>query len=439
MGKHLTLDDRICIAASLDKGESFKSIALSLGKDCTTISKEVRNHLIFKKTGAQGRAFNACRLRYNCDRHHLCRSCIRSGRRIYCWSCQYCNKNCPDFLEEKCSALAKPPYVCNGCKNLKTCSLEKCFYQARYADDEYRKTLSDSRQGLSLSEREIRRLDSIISPLIMKGQSPHHICVSNRDSIMVSESTIYRLFSYNAFTARNIDLPRKVRYSARKARKHSKVDPACRNGRTYQDYLNFMAEHPDLPVVEMDSVEGCKGGKVLLTLHFVKAEFMAAFLRDANDSQSVLDIFDRLYLELRPDIFQEVFPVILTDNGSEFSNPSAIEFDRQGNRRTHIFYCEPSAPEQKGSAERNHELLRYCIPKGTSLDDFTQEMISHMMDNVNSLTRRSLGDKCPYDALSFLHGPQLPALLGCRRIPANDVQLTPAVFEKFRNKEVHAQ
>ena len=142
---------------------------------------------------------------------------------------------------------------------------------------------------------------------------------------MVSESTLYRLVVYNVFTARNIDLPRKVRYSRRRKRKDFKVDKACRIGRTYNDYITYCSQHPDLPVTQMDSVEGKKGGKVLLTIHFVKAELMLAFLRDSNDSQSVLDIFDRLYLELRPDIFMSIIPLVLTDNGSEFSNPKAIE------------------------------------------------------------------------------------------------------------------
>lgn len=434
MGKHLNLDERSIIASMLDRHESFKSIGTSLNKDCTTISKEVRNHRVFKQIGSPGRPYNACRLRFGCDKRHLCRDCCRPGNKVYCWSCQLCNKHCPDFVPEKCPDLDRSPYVCNGCSKLKSCSLEKCFYQPGAAHREYLDILSEARQGLSLSEQEIRHLDSIISPLIMKGQSLHHIFVANRDSLMVSESTLYRLISYNVFTARNIDLPRKVRYASRKVKKHVKVDTSCRKGRSFQDYLSYMALNPDLPVVQMDSVEGCKGGKVLLTLHFVKAGFMAAFLRDANDSRSVIDIFERLYLSLHPDLFRKVFPVLLTDNGSEFSNPAAIEFDRQGSRRTHVFYCDPSAPEQKGSAERNHELIRYCIPKGTSLDGYTQEMIGHMMDNINSLTRKSLGDKCPFDALSFLHGPQLPVLLGCKKIPANDVFLTPAVFDGFLRK-----
>lgn len=95
---------------------------------------------------------------------------------------------------------------------------------------------------------------------------------------------------------------------------------------------------------------------------------MIAFLRDANDSQSVLAVFDRLYLELHPDIFMSIMPLVLTDNGSEFSNPRDIEFDRLGNPRTRIFYCVPSSTGQKGAAEKNHEFIRYVLPKGTSFD-----------------------------------------------------------------------
>ena len=45
--KHLTFDERQTIKNMLDKRESFKSIARELGRDCTTISKEIKNHIIF--------------------------------------------------------------------------------------------------------------------------------------------------------------------------------------------------------------------------------------------------------------------------------------------------------------------------------------------------------------------------------------------------------
>lgn len=252
---------------------------------------------------------------------------------------------------------------------------------------------------------------------------------------MVSESTLYRLVDYNLFEARNIDMPRKVRYAKRRKKKEYKVDKSCRTGCTYQDFIDFCKRHPSLPITQMDSVIGKTGGKVLLTLHFVKAECMLDFLRDSNNSQSVIDIFDRLYLELMPECFMTLIPVLLGDNGSEFSNPKAIEFDRQENRRTFVFYCDPSAPYQKGSAERNHEFIRMFIPKGPPFDDYSQEDISLMMDHINSYARPSLGNKSPYEMMEFLYGSKILKLLVCRLITPDDVTLDKSIFKKEDSRD----
>ena len=428
--KHLILDDRNKIQLMLDNKESFAAIATALGKDPTTISKEIRNHLQYRRVGGIHLSYNSCSKRYTCQKSHICVECHASRKYTLCRRCSLCNSLCRDFEPEICRLLLKPPYVCNGCGTRSVCSLEKRFYSADFAHKEYREVLSESRTGISYSEDEIRYLDEFISPLIRKKQSPHHICVTNADSIMVSERTIYRLIDARIISAMNIDLPRKVRYSARKVQRHLKVDKSCRIGRTYEDFKGYLKKHPDLPVTQLDSVEGKKGGKVLLTIHFVKAELMLAFIRDHNDSQSVIDIFERLYFELRPDRFCELFKICLADNGTEFSNPRAIEYDRQGNLRTHVFYCDPSAPYQKGSAERNHEFIRCFLPKGTDLDSYSQEDISLMMDHINSYSRESLGNKCPYDMFAFLYGHEILDLLGCHKIPPQDVTLNQSIFHK---------
>jgi Transposase and inactivated derivatives, IS30 family len=298
------------------------------------------------------------------------------------------------------------------------------------ANKEYRDILSEVRTGLSLSEKEVRYLDDFISPLVRQKQSPHHICVNNKDSIMVSERTIYRLIDSCAFSARNIDLPRKVRFKARKKTIYMKIDRKCRVGRNFECFTNYLKKYPDTPITQLDSVEGQKGGKVLLTIHFVKAEFMLAFLRDYNDSKSVIDIFEYLYDKLKPKHFLNIFRICLTDNGSEFSNPNAIEFDKQGNRRTRMFYCNPSAPYQKGSAERNHEFIRYFIPKGCDMSIYSQADISLMMNHINSYTRGSLGDKCPFEMFEFLYGKDVLDLLECHKIPPLDVTLNKSIFRK---------
>ena len=407
MSKHLTLSERKDIEILLKEGKSFKEVGRYLGKDCTTVSKEVRYHLVERKSGAWGQAYNACALRFGCKKSLLCNN--QSCETKKCSSCRVCNNYCSSFTEEKCGKLNKPPYVCNGCERLRKCTLRKKFYIAKDAQDEYEYVRSESRTGIAISEGELIHLDQLITPLIKKGQSLHHICVNNADRIMHCEKTLYNYIDSGLLTACNIDLPRKVRYRPRKRTGLiHKVDRKCRIGRTYDDFHNFMEANNHPLVVEMDSVIGRIGGKALLTLHFVKAEFMLAFLRDANDSQSVIDIFDGLNELLGINEFKRLFPVLLGDNGSEFSNPRAIECDRTtGEIRTQVFYCDPCASFQKGSLEKNHTEIRKVLPQGTSFDNLTQKDINLMMDHVNSYSRPTLNDRTPYDTFKFLFGEEI--------------------------------
>jgi len=428
--RHLTQEERNIIEQRLIGRESFKSIARELGKDPTTIAKEVKNHIQFRKVGCYGKAFNDCRRRFGCPVIHLCGN-LRCHR--YCRFCKshMCSALCHEYQQEICSKLSKPPYVCNGCEKKLSCTLEKRVYSATHAQREYEAVRSESRQGLQITEDEVIRLDSIISSLLMKGQSLHHICINHADEIMLDERTLYNYVDKGIFTARNIDMPRVVRMGRRKKIKDRfKVDKKCRIGRTYQDFLKFMQEHPDIPVVEMDTLEGRIGGKVLLTIHFTVPQLMLAFIRDANTSQSVIDIFDWLYLELGQDTFRKLFPVLLCDNGSEFTNPSAIEYDSQGQLRTRIFYCEPQAPHQRGAAENNHALVRRIIPKGTSLDGFTQQDINLVMSHVNSYGRLNLGDKTPYWVFASLYGEEILRRMNAELIPPDKVTLHPSLLKK---------
>ena len=428
--KHLTLNDRIVIESMLNERATFHKIAKYLGKNPSSISREIRHHLLFLRIGGHYINYNACINRINCSKSMICSTCHSSRKFKLCKRCSMCNKFCKDFQKYDCPNLEKPPYVCNGCIQRALCTLEKRFYRAQEAHAEYTKVLSESRSGISLSEDELLHLDTVITPLIRQQQSPHHICITNKDTIMVSERTIYRLIDARLISAMNIDLPRKVRYSSRKKSVPMKVDKACRIGRDYECFENFMQNNPELPIVQLDSVEGKRGGKVLLTIHFVKAEMMLAFIRERNNSKSVIEIFNQLDFRLGRENFMKLFKICLTDNGSEFSNPKAMEFDDKGKLRTRIFYCNPNAPYQKGSAERNHEFIRQFIPKGIPLDDYTQSDISLMMDHINSYCRESLGNKSPYEMFSFLYGDELLDLLECHRIPPQDVTLNKSIFRK---------
>lgn len=426
--KHLVLEEGVTIKNMLDSSASFKAIARCLGRDCTTISKEVRSHLLFQKTGCFGRSFNDCANRRSCPVSSLCSD--PSCRFKKCSLCSKCHLYCQDYFKEFCPSLSRPPYVCNGCRSRNSCTLEKHVYSAKAAQLEYESVRSESRSGICISEAEALQLDDFISPLIRRGQSIHHICSNNPEEIMFSEKTIYNYVDAGIFSARNIDLPRKVSYKPRASSHDSfKVDKSCRVGRSYADFLSFLEGWPDCPVVQLDSVEGRKGGKVLLTIHFVKCEFMLAFLRDRNTAASVFDVIERLYWQLRPDRFQKLFPLLLTDNGSEFSNPAALEIDAEFDHRTRVFYCDPSAPYQKDAAENNHEFIHRILPKGTGFDNLTQDDVNLMMDHINSYSRANLGNHSPYEMFRLFYGQEILELLGAHFISPNDILLRPELLK----------
>ena len=433
--RHLTAEERKVIEDSLNHKMSYASIAQALGKDPTTISKEVKSHVVVRRDGVFGKNYNNCKHQFFCKRSALCDLCTSPQKHVLCRNCTMCNQHCPDFEPVTCSRRKKTAHVCNGCGFARECNFEKKFYKAAKAQQEYRTLLSESRSGIGFTEDELKSLDDKVSTLIRQGHSPHNVSVNNRDTLMVSKNTIYRLIDAGLITAKNLDLPRKVRYKARKRKKSVfKVDRSCRVGRDYACFQRFMDENPDTPVIQLDSVEGKKGGKVLLTIHFVNCEMMLAFLRDRNDAKSVEDVFDFLYQSLGHERFSNIFKLCLADNGSEFSNPAHIEFAPNGIQRTKVFFCNPQAPYQKGSAERNHEFIRCFIPKGTDMGLYTQEDITLMMNHINSYSRVSLGNKCPYDVFRFLYGSDLLELLGCTTIPAQQVTLNKSVFRKGEAK-----
>ena len=417
MSKHLSLDERLDIEKYLNQNKSFKEIGMLVNKNCTTISREIRNHYVTKNTGGIGRRFNNCIYRATCpNRGKACKL-----------------HNCVEFKEEKCHLLNKPPYVCNGCEKKHLCTLTKHLYDAIYSHKEYIDTLSETREGILIDQSEIDYLNEILSPLVKKqNQSIHHAVINNKNKIMFSEKTIYKLIDLGLLEIKNIDLPKKVRFRQRnKKTTVYKVDKNCLEGRRYEDFLDYMEKHPDTPVVEMDTVEGKKGGKVLLTLHFVNCSLMLAFLREHNDAQSVIDIFNSLQKILGLDKFKELFVIILTDNGSEFSNPKEIEFDMEtGNQRTQIFYCHPSSPHEKGSCEVNHELIRRILPKGTSFDNLSQEDINLMMSHINSYKRKKLNDKSPFEIFSTFYGKNTLNKLGINKINPNEVNLSEQLLKK---------
>lgn len=426
--KHLTQDDRIYIEKSLDLNMPFREIAKYLSKDPTTISKEVRLHRIVKSRNPFNQE-NNCTRRIKCSLKNVCGK-DECGQRL-CRGCPICNEKCAEFEAIRCSITAKAPYVCNGCTKKSNCRMEKHYYKASRAHADYEKLRSSSREGINLTEAEIAHIDEFVSPLIQKGQSIAHIYAGHKDHIPFTSKTLYNYVNHGILSARNLDLPRKVKYKPRKIRKETpKRDRKSLVGREYSDFTALMQECPDTAVVEMDTVEGTKGGKAILTLFFRSSKFMLAFLTKDKTMKSVLEVFEYLESELGTDLFRNTFPLILTDNGSEFLDPLLLENGKGNVRRTSIFYCEPYASYQKGMLEKNHEYIRYILPKGSSFDSLVQEDISLMLSHINSTARTSINCRTPLELASLLVDDRVIRAAGIQRIEHDDVCLRPRLFKK---------
>ena len=185
-----------------------------------------------------------------------------------------------------------------------------------------------------------------------------------------------------------------------------------------------MEAHPEVGVVEMDTVEGTRSGPVLLTMLFRNCNFMMIFLLEHSTPECVCQVFNSLEEKLH------AFPVILTDNGSEFKNPVLLEKNLAGSPRTKLFYCDPMSSWQKGRLEKNHEFIRYIIPKGRSFDSLTHGDVTAMMNHVNSTARASLNGRTPFELASLLLPKSLLRFLGAKRIPHDDVLLKPKLLKR---------
>ena len=384
--KHLTLSDRNDIQLGLERGETFKAIGQSILKDPTTVSKEVkRNRQVREST---------------CD-------------------------NLP------CPLLDKAPFVCNDCpKRRQNCGYKKIFYLAKQAQKQYEQTLVESREGTPLNSKTFWDMDKVISDGVKKGQHIYHILKTH--NLDVSSSTVYRHIRKGYLSIAPIDLARAVKFKERRKSKLPSIPKEAKKGRSYEDFQNYLALNQLDYWLEMDTVMGRMGGKVLLTFNLSFCNFIFARLLD---NKTALEVTKHLYkikntLHQADKDFFQLFPVILTDNGGEFARVDDIEMDVRGESK--LFFCDPNRSDQKGRIEKNHTLIRDILPKGTSFDNLTQEDINLVCSHVNSVKRAALNGKSAYELFAFTYGEEIPKLLGISKIPAEDVcQSSTLLQHKF--------
>ena len=437
--KHLSTSQRIHIEKGLNDGLSFAAIARKLDKHPSTIAKEVKKYRTLQprekdpKKPARCALFKECTLRFLCDKKDcvkMCKSCYDVKLQV-----SKCSYLCSEYREPQCASISKAPFVCNHCARQRTCNKEKAYYIAQNADQSSQELLVSCRQGINQAPADIAMLDTLISPLLAQGQSLAHIYAFHGHEIPCSRKTLYNYIDQGVFTAKNIDLRRKVRYKCKPRKTGTRVSLAAKEfriGRTYENFQKFIQENPDIPVVELDTVEGGRDNstQAFLTSFFRNCSLMLIFVLQEKSQDQVIKVFDYLTEKLGIKVFQELFPVILTDNGVEFQFPERLECDKNGEIRTKIFYCNPNSSWQKGRIEKNHEYIRYVIPKSQSLDHYKQRDACVLMNHINSEARDSLNGCTPFRLSKMLLNNRLHRLLCLQEIPGDQVHLKPSLLKK---------
>lgn len=427
----ITLSERTAIEAGIYGRLSFQEIAKRIGKNARYVSQEIqRNRTLVKGDHPRG---NDCLYAAECKRSALCGRVDCAKKCVYCGEVD-CRTVCTRYDNSPCSLLGKPPYVCNVCPRRRKCKADRAYYIAAQADAAAKRRCSEARRKPQLEREELKTLNELVTPLIKKGQPLTHIFAAHGDEIPVSQRTLYNYIDNGMLSVGNLDLRRKVGYRPRKKkREHSEgfLNQQFRKDRNYENFLAYMAQHPNVDVVEMDTVKGCREqGKRMLTLLFVKQNLMLILLMRDGKADTVVEQLDWLTGALGLETFRKLFPVILTDNGSEFKHTRESEYTTDGRRRTRIFYCDPQASWQKPHIEKNHEYIRYVLPKGKSFSSYTQEDMTLLMNHINSTRRSKLDCSTPYELANSPEFLMLKAALGLNAILADEINLTPKLLRK---------
>lgn len=392
--KHLKLSERIKIENALNNNMSFRSVSRDINKGVTTISREIVNRRYKEK----GNYFNG--------------------------------------LTKKCEKLEKAPFVCNGCPNRKKCKLNKFYYSASRAQQNYEKLLKESREGIDQTTDEFKELNKIVKHYIDNGHS-FALIVNNHPELNISERTLYNYQEQGYLDTKNIDLPRKVRYKKRKRKNDNdssnrKKENQCRIGRTYEDFLLYIKENNITYYTEMDTVEGIigTGQNCLLTLYLKQSEFLFIFKISEQNITCVNNKINKIKSIIGNEMFHKIFSIILTDNGSEFKRPKEIENNGEHVIDSKVFYCDAQRSDQKSQIELSHEYIRRYIPKGISINNYTEQNIIDMMNHINSTPRKSLNWKSPYEVATEMFGEEVFKKLGIIKIDSKEVILNNKLFKE---------
>lgn len=196
--------------------------------------------------------------------------------------------------------------------------------------------------------------------------------------------TLYNMVWKGHLSIQPMELPEALK---RKAKKH-------RVGGNKKRYGTSVSSRPEIASLRLeeghwegDTVVGKRAGKeaVVFSLLEKKTETYLAFRIPGKTSEAVMDLMNALHDEYG-EHFSQVFKTITVDNGSEFADFAQVE-----NWGSKVFFAHPYTSWERPQNERHNGLFRAFVPKGASIEGFTDEDILTAADELNGRPRKKLG------------------------------------------------
>lgn len=285
--ERLTIEDRIIIEELLRQNFKLKDIAKSVNAYPSTISREVKN------------------------------------RRI---------PNNGTLISDKTTRF---PFICFNCSKKVHCYKRKYFYNYREAQKNYDNKLKFD---------EVEYWNNYFKDKIKdKNQPILHIFNNIKGKFPKSIQTFYKYVHKGYFPSINDEmLSRSFSYKPRT--KKEKIltiskDNIIKKGRKFGDFEKYIQNHPNANIVEMDTVIGLFNDTTcIMTLYFRNFKLMLMFLIKKYKPSEVTKVFNSIRNSIGDVLYKEMFEVILTDNGWEFSKPDDIEINCEtGEKLINVF------------------------------------------------------------------------------------------------------
>ena len=203
----------------------------------------------------------------------------------------------------------------------------------------------------------------------------------------VCTKTLYKYVELGFLKIKNTDLPQKLK----RIPKSTRIRINKRKfGKSISERPKHIEPRKEFGHWEIDTVIGKKTSDqdVLLTIIERKSRYYKVIKIDSKFSKRVNDALLDFIMESKTKV-AEVFKSITSDNGSEFSGLSDLE------SLVPMYFCHPYSSFERGSNERHNGILRQFIPKGRSINDFSEDEIMYFVDIINAKPRKNLGYRTP--------------------------------------------